>query len=105
MDRLDRKCVALTIRRDATRAALAGRATPYLANLSTRQRDQFSVQARFHETDLAAANELPLPVNVPPTPEEIEFHASLCERVAKLHRERPGLWSALRHWVRTVRVD
>jgi hypothetical protein len=34
----------------------------------------------------------------PLSPEEIQFHALLIERLFALHRKRPGLWSKIRRF-------
>jgi hypothetical protein len=45
------------------------------------------------------AAELEFVAPAPPTAEEIEFHAALCERLARLHQERTGFWSTIRNWI------
>jgi hypothetical protein len=102
MDSYDRNSAALTIRLGGSHSEQTNRATPYVAIPSRLQREQFPAANVFDRHD---AKERPNLADRPPTAEEIEFHASLCERIARLRRERPGFWSALRHWVRSARVN
>jgi hypothetical protein len=102
MDSYERNSAALTIRHGASHLELANRSTPFLATPSSRQRAQSPVPYAIDRRD---AKERHIVVDRLPTAEEIEFHASLCERIARLRRERPGFWSVLRQWVRSMRVN
>jgi hypothetical protein len=104
MDSFDRMCAALTVRHGGSHAELTDRTPLHRTTPSCRHTEWVPALASVYDSDRRDAAERLLPPDRPPTAEEIEFHAALCERVARLRRERPGFLSALRYWVRSVRV-
>jgi hypothetical protein len=99
MDTTNRYAMTPWHRYNPASPGLEGRIKIYLATHPRESAEQLLADALVRELDRREATEDPFPAPKPPTAEDLEIHARLCERLANLHRDRSGFWDSIRRLV------